>query len=58
MGRMEIMTGRERRRRWSVEAKLSILQEASRPGISAAAVARRHDILPWAALRLAAALPA
>jgi len=55
---MEIMTGRERRRRWSVEAKLSILQEASRPGISAAAVARRHDILPWAALRLAAALPA
>jgi len=46
MGRMEIMTGRERRRRWSVEAKLSILQEASRPGISAAAVARRHDILP------------
>jgi len=46
MARMEIMTGRERRRRWSVEAKLSILQEASRPGISAAAVARRHDILP------------
>jgi len=46
MGRMEIMTGRERRRRWSAEAKLSILEEAARPGISAAAVARRHDILP------------
>lgn len=30
----------------AVEAKLSIPQEASRPGISAAAVARRHDILP------------
>jgi len=46
MGRMEIITGRERRRRWSLEAKLNILEEASRPGISAASVARRHDILP------------
>ena len=46
MGRMEIITGRERRRRWSDEEKLSILEEASRSGVSAASVARRHDILP------------
>jgi transposase len=46
VSRIEILTGRERRRRWSVEEKLDILEEASRPGISAAAVARRHDILP------------
>jgi transposase len=46
MGRMEIITGCERRRRWSSEQKRSILEEASRPGVSAAAVARRHDILP------------
>lgn len=46
MGRMEIITGRERRRRWSAEEKLRILEEASWPGCSAAAVARRHDILP------------
>lgn len=46
MGRMEIITGRERRRRWTDEEKLSILEEAARPGRSAAAVARQHDILP------------
>lgn len=46
MGRMEIITGRERRRRWPDEEKLRILEEAAEPGISAAAVARRHDLLP------------
>jgi len=46
MGRMEIITGRERRRRWSDEDKLRILEEASAPQTSAAAVARRHDLLP------------
>lgn len=46
MGRVEIITGRERRRRWSDEEKLRILEEAAGPGISAAAVARRHDLLP------------
>ena len=46
MGRMEIFTGSERRRRWSDEEKLQILEEATEPGISAAAVARRHDLHP------------
>ena len=46
MGRVEIITGHERRRRWSDEEKLRILEEAAEPGISAAAVARRYDLLP------------
>ena len=41
---MEILTGVERRRRWSSEEKLQILREASDPGSSVGAVARRHDI--------------
>jgi transposase len=46
MARMEIVTGRERRRRWSDEKKLQILQEAATSGLSVADVARRHDVLP------------
>lgn len=46
MGRMEIFTGRERRRRWSDEEKLRILEEAAESGVSAASVARRHDLHP------------
>lgn len=41
---MEILTGVERRRRWSSEDKLRILREASAPGSSVGAVACRHDI--------------
>jgi transposase len=41
---MEILTGVERRRRWSSEEKVQILREASAPGSSVGAVARRHDI--------------
>lgn len=41
---MEILTGVERRRRWSSEEKLQILREASAPGSSVGTVARRHDI--------------
>jgi transposase len=41
---MEILTGVERRRRWSSEEKLELLREASAPGSSVGAVARRHDI--------------
>ena len=41
---MEILTGVERRRRWSSEEKLQILREASAPGSSVGIVARRHDI--------------
>lgn len=41
------MLGRvERRRRFSVEQKLAILTEATTPGASLSAVARRHGLLP------------
>ena len=46
MGRMEILTGVERRRDWSDEEKLSILQESADPDARIADVARRHDIKP------------
>ncbi|MGN7713207.1 IS66-like element accessory protein TnpA [Rhizobium chutanense] len=46
MGRMEILTGVERRRDWSDDEKLSILQEAADPDARIADVARRHDIKP------------
>ena len=46
MARMEIITGRERRRIWSDEKKLEILQEAATSGLSVADVARRHDVMP------------
>jgi transposase len=36
----------ERRRRFSVEQKLAILTEATMPGASLSAVARRHGLLP------------
>ena len=44
MGRMEILTGVDRRRDWSDDEKLSILQEAADPDARIADVARRHDI--------------
>ena len=46
MGRVEILTGVERRRVWSDEEKLRILDEIAASGLSVAAIARRHDILP------------
>lgn len=46
MARMEIMSGTERRRRWSDEAKLRILAEADEPGARIGDVARRHDVHP------------
>ena len=46
MARMEIISGVERRRRWSKETKLKILAEADQPGVRIGDVARRHDIYP------------
>ena len=46
MGRVEIFTGRDRRRSWSDEEKLRLLSEADACGISLAEVARRHDVCP------------
>jgi transposase len=42
--RIEVITGAERRRRWSWEEKRAIVEESLLPRISVAAVARRHGI--------------
>jgi transposase len=42
--RAEILVGRERRRRWSVDDKLQIVREAFAPGARVALVARRRDV--------------
>jgi transposase len=42
--RVEVITGVRRRRRWSVEEKLRIVEESYRPGVSVSAVARRHGV--------------
>ena len=64
---IEIISARERRRRWSVEEKLRIVAETHEPGGSVRAVAARHDVYPnllrtWRRLvrqgRLGAAPPA
>ena len=45
MARVEILTGRERRRSWSDEEKLAILSEVAAGEGTVAEIARRHDIL-------------
>jgi transposase len=41
---VEIITGRERRRRWGVADKLRILAECEEPGAQISAVAARHGV--------------
>ena len=43
-GRVEIITGAERRRRWSDEEKLQLVSEACQPGNSVSQVARQRGI--------------
>jgi transposase len=43
---VEIIGGRERRRRWAAEEKLRIVAETHEPGASVRAVAARHDVYP------------
>jgi transposase len=45
-GQQVEVLGVERRRRWSEEAKVAIVAEASRPGASVSFVARRHGLHP------------
>jgi transposase len=45
-GSAEILGRVERRRRFSVEQKLTVLSEATAPGANLSAVARRHGLLP------------
>ena len=44
MGRMTVLTGPERRRRWSDAERLRTLTEAFSLGACVSEVARRHDV--------------
>ena len=46
MRRIEVISGPERRRRWSEEQKRAIVAEAFAPGASVSVVARRLDVVP------------
>lgn len=43
---IEIITGRERRRRYSAEQKLRLVEETMQPGMTVSAVARLHEVSP------------
>ena len=43
-GVMEIITGRERRRRWSMVDKIRLVAETNEPGALIRAVAARNDV--------------
>ena len=44
--RVEIITGRERRRRYSAEEKVRLVEETMQPGMTVSAVARLHGVSP------------
>jgi transposase len=46
MSTVTVLSGAERRRRWSSSEKASIVEESLRPGAMVTAVARRHDVHP------------
>ncbi|WP_434551760.1 transposase [Roseomonas mucosa] len=44
--RVEIITSRERRRRYSAAGKVRLVEEAAQPGMTVSAVARLHGVSP------------
>jgi transposase-like protein len=44
--RVEIITGRERRRRYSAAEKVRLVEENTQPGMTVSAVARLHGVSP------------
>ena len=42
--RIEIITGRERRRRYTAEQKLRLVEQTMQPGMTVSAVARLHGV--------------
>ena len=44
--RVEVVTSKERRRRWAAAEKKAIVQETYEPGTTVSLVARRHGIAP------------
>jgi transposase len=45
-GIVEVIVGRQRRRRWTVEEKRRIVAETDEPGARIGDVAARHDVYP------------
>jgi transposase len=43
---VEIITGRERRRRYTANEKLALVEATYQPGMTVSAVARLHDVSP------------
>ena len=43
---IEIITGRKRRRRYSAEQKLRLIEETMQPGMTISAIARLHGVSP------------
>ncbi|WP_428483770.1 IS66-like element accessory protein TnpA [Rhodopila sp.] len=43
---IEIIDGKERRRRWGLTEKLRIVAESHEPGVTVRSVAARHDVYP------------
>jgi len=41
---VEVLTGGERRRRWSVAEKVRLVEQTYQPGMSVSLVARRHGV--------------
>ena len=44
--RVQVFAGIQRRRRYTVEQKLAVLEEAAQPGMTVSYVGRRHGISP------------
>jgi len=44
--RIELITGTPRRRRWTTEQKLQIIEESFEPGETVSSTARRHGVAP------------
>ncbi|RWJ05682.1 MAG: hypothetical protein EOR23_07520 [Mesorhizobium sp.] len=44
--RIEVITGFARRRQWSTEAKLRIMEESFEPGETVSSFARRNGVAP------------
>jgi transposase len=44
--RVEVITGRERRRRYTAGQKLRLVEETMQPGMTVSAVARQHGVSP------------
>lgn len=44
--RVEIITGRERRRRYTANEKLALVDATMQPGMTVSAVARQHGVSP------------